>query len=950
MEVSKPIIILGLGEIGIKILKSLKYQIGEAIPTTNDNKIQFMGIGAHRLAREKAEKEEAALWDKEYLYMGGFVADLSDERFQEIQPYIRDWFPTNLRGFFIDDGPKFLSPIGRLAVFYKYDILIQRLHSLVKAALKSSSTEDAQSQKLKVFMVSPLYDGIGSGMFLDIAYLMQKLAGENNCELAATAYLLLPPFDKGALNVEMDLMKVNAYSALTCLDSFFKSSEFRCEYPQQGELLVNKPPFNVCYLVQAGGEEEQSSNFSDDIIKSISTGILMEVALNLSSKCDALDNPLPDAYRENSTFYGTFGINIISVPVDKILLLIAKKLATEIIDDMRRPPIDAEEDINHLVDEFMAEAQLNPEGKNGIFEKLNLQCPLPSNCDKELVNMLDDRIQCQRNEVLLEMASFVRNILDWTICSLIRNVEKIASEPIGGIILAKDFLLALKTQISFTLERLNKKAADSNSQLTKLQERLSQTLRELNEVARTWNPVKIRISSVFSTFEQQLRECRKCQMEISKTEIVADLFASLANRIETAISTLEKLQEALTTVRQTFAQDIRETDIQRQMEEHIPLDETSLQLIYDKIPKPTKEEDKNFIKPLIGELLAEKGEAVLNICPNKLEKQLSEWCQSYAKSVTSFNLLEIICAENNAKFTLDRRLQSIPSLLQLKETWTARHPLHKLTLFGDSSEWLSVPESWQNQEGILQVYLDGIGDKLIIYQSQHGFALSAINALRDWEHVYRNLVQFADNPLLCRIFPDKPDTDSVMGHEQTGQMRTAKQAPPKSKAIPFADVRYSYEIKGKLTADALPVFISQDVLNQIGTQKNTDAINRKGLLLGNLYQDRKIKYIEITGSAPISLLKEIEPVSREGEKNQNELNRSIVGWYHISTLELDALISEAMQYHAELFSKEDSIALLLNPDADDYRVLFWRENEIAVESGFFLFNLSEKGHINDLIQ
>ena len=131
---------------------------------------------------------------------------------------ISSWFPpqllTNLKA--IEEGAQAIRPVGRLAFFHNY----RKIKSAIESAEQKTRGHESfmirnnwtVDNKLNIFVVGSLCGGTGSGIFLDIAYGLRQMYGDDGAQIAG--YLVMSPELYGNTSDQY----ANTYAALKELD------------------------------------------------------------------------------------------------------------------------------------------------------------------------------------------------------------------------------------------------------------------------------------------------------------------------------------------------------------------------------------------------------------------------------------------------------------------------------------------------------------------------------------------------------------------------------------------------------------------------------------------------------------------------------------------------------------------------------------------------------------
>jgi hypothetical protein len=152
-------------------------------------------------------------------------------------------------------------PLGRLALIDNCAPLTERLRKMIQEfatdeALASSTevTGACFSARPAIVLVSSISGGTGSGMVLDLAYLVRKLAAELNLGAFDLRGILLHATDQDS--DARDLARANTFACLTELAHFNRPG---CGYPGDTALQVPAfpsvvPTFDETYVVHLGDD------------------------------------------------------------------------------------------------------------------------------------------------------------------------------------------------------------------------------------------------------------------------------------------------------------------------------------------------------------------------------------------------------------------------------------------------------------------------------------------------------------------------------------------------------------------------------------------------------------------------------------------------------------------------------------------------------------------------
>ncbi len=153
--------------------------------------------------------------------------------------------------------------LGRLAFFDSYPAIVQRLHVELSACTTPEVLDQAaektglgmRSNWPRVYVVTSLAGGTGSGMFLDLAYTVRRLCRQLGYpDVPINGVLHLAPVERRS---EADPALANTMAALTELHHFSSAAApFTARYSlSEDEITDPAPPFRRCILLPQDGPD-----------------------------------------------------------------------------------------------------------------------------------------------------------------------------------------------------------------------------------------------------------------------------------------------------------------------------------------------------------------------------------------------------------------------------------------------------------------------------------------------------------------------------------------------------------------------------------------------------------------------------------------------------------------------------------------------------------------------
>ncbi len=437
----RPTLIIGLGGTGGDVVMRIRRRFYESYGSL----AEFPIVGYLWLDTDRSEKhilsreirDFVRLTDTERLMMTindttAITQNLKEPGFQHIDKW---WYPgLNSLGQ-MNEGAGQIRAYSRLAFFHHYQAIRAAIVDANKrirdplaqeVMMKSPVLKDqgllAQvefNQPTNVYLVSSIAGGTGSGMLMDVSFLVKDVFQEGN--VTVCSFLVFPDHFGSVTN---DRMKANSYALLKELNYYqFGVSHFNAEWTRGTTSKVPIPPFDYCYVFdnqnaagqvtggQPGSQELVFELLADSIFKDFSHGEFADhkrsARINLRQYMNkTFDYEHPRFKQRFIQRYGSLGMASIMVPHARIITACAHRLASEIVD--RWGGLSAADfndaDLPRLVrQEVMAKVRLQEDEKNHDLLYALLDTQGLGDPDKGKTRGLIDELVQWKQKVLTEV-------------------------------------------------------------------------------------------------------------------------------------------------------------------------------------------------------------------------------------------------------------------------------------------------------------------------------------------------------------------------------------------------------------------------------------------------------------------------------------------------------------------------------------------------------------------
>ena len=320
-----PALVLGLGGIGTAVLQEFRQAAARAARRRTWPHIRLLSIDTDSDGHDRAIQQPDSVLTPEEILVTPFQRLSHYVKRQHEREELERWLPlTQLtsvpRGQTTADGWRAL---GRLAFVSSGPVLPARLrHDLEACTDEKTLTETARRTALglrttrpRVYVVTSLTGGTGSGMFLDLAALLRRELRQIGCPRAELIAVLLAP----AANRNADSRAAaNSYAALCELKHFAESEG----------APGNAGPFDRCVVLPLPAKAEGAAALHE--MTSLAGDFLCrELITPLGRVADEGRNALTPS--ENGMTCQTFGAYWFSVPRRPLLHRVSQHICDRVV-------------------------------------------------------------------------------------------------------------------------------------------------------------------------------------------------------------------------------------------------------------------------------------------------------------------------------------------------------------------------------------------------------------------------------------------------------------------------------------------------------------------------------------------------------------------------------------------------------------------------------------------
>src|SRR6266852_2983295 len=298
-----PALVIGVGQMGLSVLQQLRQTVQENFgsPASLPNiGLMYLDTDPDGPTAATRPTQGAALTPSE-VQLARLNRAIHYQKPREGRPRIDIWFNTNMlyripRNLTTDG----LRTLGRLAFIDNYRQIVARLRGDLEACLDPDALAAAskktglqiRSNRPRVYVIASLAGGTGSGIFIDLAYVIRGvLKSLGYAQPNVVGLLLVPVAD---VNSPQKKALVNTVAALTELNHFYTPDmPFSARYDdREGNIVDPDPPFSRT-IILAPSRETVEENAAQEVAELAGDYLFRDLSTPLGRAADESRSRLP---------------------------------------------------------------------------------------------------------------------------------------------------------------------------------------------------------------------------------------------------------------------------------------------------------------------------------------------------------------------------------------------------------------------------------------------------------------------------------------------------------------------------------------------------------------------------------------------------------------------------------------------------------------------------------
>jgi len=333
-------VIIGLGGTGGTVLQRLHEHLSE-MPPTQQTRFRVLAIDTDRNALKSLQLPEDAK-----LHARVPVSNLRNNTSRH--PWLSR-FPLNqLPAATLDQGARQLRPLGALAFAWNFPTIREKVHDVLWHLRRRDQGQGEAAPHILVAVIASLAGGTGSGMFIDIGYLLRHTLMEIGAAEEAEV-LLFAVGPQAFHDVRGPRLRSNSMAALRELEFWMNRGNFRQEY-RDGWVEVNASPFHWVFYLDAVDEGGWVWSGVEDLADAVASALLVLAAdpvggrgrSVLENLQEALGAPLADRTPTGELrFLNSAGVASLRFPASRIIEVLAARRGQALLESMLRSTAEA---------------------------------------------------------------------------------------------------------------------------------------------------------------------------------------------------------------------------------------------------------------------------------------------------------------------------------------------------------------------------------------------------------------------------------------------------------------------------------------------------------------------------------------------------------------------------------------------------------------------------------
>lgn len=564
----KRTVIVGLGGTGTRVLQYIKGEFQKHFPKGVPPAIRLLAFDTAPQTTQGAVGPFAPLEANEFAH----ITATSIRRLLQT-PEMQAWAPPLEKWDLSDiiNGAGQRRASGRLALFRNavaiYNTLnnaINQVKAIDLGGMMESWPEfrvpEEHQTTVEVYVVGSLAGGTGSGMYLDIGYMIRDLLKEEGSDRVIGVFLLPGIFMRNLAAV--DFVAGNGYAALKELDYWLDTLEEKeVHYP--GGLSIKwggalRKPYNFVYLLDDVNEGGAVVTKLETMLYFVARGIFLHMTIqsneltafwsNLGSILQSADRWPEGSSSGKVPRYMSFGISSLQIPLERHIEQNIDEILLERLAELRSQDFAlTPEALQQSVQDFTTNHRLNFESLVERLRPQDFRWEIPPAPERPHIQTGEILPWKQRALTAIE-EQLRRGVGEHTLTftTLRQEVTKVLTDQVYRIVSQEPGHIR---QAQLFVEQLVQNLKQSQEQLKDREDQLEQQIRAvefppLEGAIKGWF-LKRRVEKLVADYHQALEELARLKLQAQLYRLASVLLANMILHAEKLLDELKAFDRHL---------------------------------------------------------------------------------------------------------------------------------------------------------------------------------------------------------------------------------------------------------------------------------------------------------------------------------------------------------------------------------------------------------------------
>lgn len=408
------------------------------------------------------------------------------------------WMPSNnnnaLRS--LTHGAGAVRTNGRFAIIANSESVEERVSmALTKVARANAVGEKYEliDNKTDVYLIFSLGGGTGCGIFLDVAYLVRRIAGDN-CKLAG--FGMLPEVFRAQMSNGVDRVRPNAYGALMDLDWLMGRNldDNPVKLPLEGGRTwsTSYTPFDACILVDNKNRNLDVYDETRQIEEMLALTLITSVGELSTANVSVLDNLAVDTTSGSFNVKGkkawVIGMGVCEVIIrsDELRKIYAHMAAIHLVNQLLNKPAD----VNTEVMQWIDSVKIKEHDADDVIDSLiDIRIRPLSGIDRSdysdamiVATSFVNASQVDDDEVEMKLKNLISRVSDELRTLVINSLKRSEGMGVGA---TEDLLLGIESEVRVYLKEMSNELDDHKNLKTQFEEKTRIACKDLKEKAKS---------------------------------------------------------------------------------------------------------------------------------------------------------------------------------------------------------------------------------------------------------------------------------------------------------------------------------------------------------------------------------------------------------------------------------------------------------------------------------